>query len=106
MNKRISDKELDMLINLYNPNDDPQSHAIYWAAVELKPLREKARPNKPKIQQIRRNVIDPLDGSVSLMEAECLVCPRCDGFLSYKNGRTETKHCPECGQAIDWSEEE
>ena len=60
----------------------------------------------PKIQQIRRNVIDPLDGSVSLMEAECLVCPRCDGFLSHKNGRTETKHCPECGQAIDWSEEE
>ena len=106
MNKRISDKELDMLINLYNPNYDPQSHVIYWAAVELKTLREKARPKKPKIQQIRRNVIDPLDGSVSLMEAECLVCPKCDGFLSYKNGRTETKHCPECGQAIDWSDAE
>lgn len=106
MNKRISDEDLNTLIDRYFPKVDRLSHVIYWAAVELKTLREKARPKKPKIQQIRRNVIDPLDGSVSLMEAECLVCPRCDGFLSYKNGRTETKHCPECGQAIDWSEEE
>ena len=95
-----------MLIIMHYSNMDPLSRTIYWAAVELKTLREKARPEKPKIQQIRRNVIDPLDGSVSLMEAEYLVCPKCDGFLSYKNGRTETKHCPECGQAIDWSEEE
>ncbi|MEI3504161.1 MAG: hypothetical protein V8Q42_11105 [Anaerovoracaceae bacterium] len=104
MNKRISDEDLNMLIDQYFPKVDRSSHVIYWAAVELKTLREKARPKKPKIQQIRRNVIDPLDGLVSLMEAEYLVCPKCDGLLSY--GRTEIKHCPECGQAIDWSEEE
>lgn len=93
MNKRISDKELDMLINLYNPNDDPQSYVIYWAAVELKTLRGKARPEKPV------SVTKEYPNGDRGWHGCC--CPGCETPIEC--GETP-KYCPECGQAIDWSE--
>ena len=33
MNKRISDEDLNMLIDRYFPKVDRLSHVIYWAAV-------------------------------------------------------------------------
>lgn len=97
MNKRITDKELNMLINLYNPNDDPQSYVIYWAAVELKTLREKGRPEKPIYEA------DGYDTEGNLVY-DTWICPTCE--THYEVESDHYKHCPECGQAIDWSEGE
>lgn len=37
-------------------------------------------------------------------------CPTCGGFLAYKCDATDSKYrpdyCPNCGQCIDWSEQE
>ena len=33
-------------------------------------------------------------------------CPICERFLSINCKAYETKFCPECGQVIDWSEDE
>ena len=43
-------------------------------------------------------------------EDDCIFCPFCDrplGNLSvnYNNEIEKHKHCPDCGQALDWSDE-
>ena len=92
MNKRISDKELDILINMNYSKVDRLSHVIYWAAVELKTLRGKARPEKPVSVTTKYP-----NGDISY-HTRC--CPSCETPIEC--GETP-KHCPECGQAIDWS---
>ncbi len=95
--KKITDKELNILINMHYSNVDPQSRAIYWAAVELKTLREKARPMKPTYEG---------DGYApdGTFVYDTWICPNCEEH--YEIETDYYKHCPECGQAIDWSEEE
>ena len=95
MNKRISDEDLNMLIDRYFPKVDRLSHVIYWAAVELKTLREKAWPKKPV------SVTKEYPNGDRAWHGCC--CPSCKTPIEC--GETP-KHCPECGQAIDWSEEE
>ncbi len=57
---------------------------------------EKQIPKKPYIQQIE--VYD------------CYECPNCDSFLGYvsecKEEYYQNNYCPECGQSIDWGNEE
>ena len=58
---------------------------------------EKQIPKKPYIQQDNRN-------------NDCLECPFCDSFIGYecdcRDEHYQIDYCPNCGQAIDWSDEE
>ena len=58
---------------------------------------EKQIPKKPYIQQDDRN-------------NDCLECPSCDSFIGYeydcRDEHYQIDYCPNCGQAIDWSDEE
>lgn len=40
-------------------------------------------------------------------EDDYISCPFCDKFLgvNYNNDIEKHKHCPDCGQALDWSDE-
>ena len=58
---------------------------------------EKQIAKKPYIQQDNRN-------------NDCLECPFCDSFIGYecdcRDEHYQIDYCPNCGQAIDWSDEE
>ena len=58
---------------------------------------EKQIPKKPYIQQDNRN-------------NDCMECPFCDSFIGYecdcRDEHYQIGYCPNCGQAIDWSDEE
>lgn len=58
---------------------------------------EKQIPKKPYIQQDERN-------------NDCFECPNCDSFIGFavdcKDEHYQIPFCPNCGQALDWSEEE
>ena len=58
---------------------------------------EKQIPKKPYIQQDNRN-------------NDCMECPSCDSFIGYecdcRDEHYQINYCPNCGQAIDWSDEE
>lgn len=58
---------------------------------------EKQIPKKPYIQQDDRS-------------NDCMECPSCDSFIGYeydcRDEHYQINYCPNCGQAIDWSEEE
>ena len=58
---------------------------------------EKQIAKKPYIQQDNRN-------------NDCMECPSCDSFIGYecdcRDEHYQIGYCPNCGQAIDWSDEE
>ena len=58
---------------------------------------EKQIANKPYVQQDDRN-------------NDCMECPFCDSFIGYecdcRDEHYQIDYCPNCGQAIDWSDEE
>ena len=58
---------------------------------------EKQIAKKPYIQQDNRN-------------NDCMECPSCDSFIGYecdcRDEHYQINYCPNCGQAIDWSDEE
>ena len=58
---------------------------------------EKQIAKKPYVQQNDRN-------------NDCLECPSCDSFIGYecdcRDEHYQIGYCPNCGQAIDWSDEE
>jgi len=58
---------------------------------ELREVREKQRAKKPL-------------GGVDIDGNEYAICRECSAILS--DGEWFAKYCPDCGQAIDWSEEE
>lgn len=63
---------------------------------EFKALKEKSVAKKPYIQQSERG--------------DCFECPNCDSFIGYecdcRDEHYQIGYCPNCGQAIDWSDEE
>ena len=70
-----------------------QSEAFQMAINAL----EKQIAKKPYIQQDNRN-------------NDCMECPSCDSFIGYecdcRDEHYQINYCPNCGQAIDWSDEE
>lgn len=58
---------------------------------------EKQIAKKPDVQQDNRN-------------NDCMECPSCDSFIGYecdcRDEHYQINYCPNCGQAIDWSDEE
>ena len=77
---------------------------------ELAPLNElvdKATPKKP-IHDIICDSYDE-DGFSESFEYEVKKCPNCNVYLYDESEGldfSELPHCPYCGQAIDWSEED
>lgn len=84
---KVSDKELNMIINLYKRGRNAEKRAIYWAAIELKELRDKNKPVKPVTD---RWGVYP-------------TCPECGTSVDIEGGKCD--YCPDCGQAIDWGKE-
>lgn len=65
--------------------------------VVLKELVDKAAPKKPNYEA------DGYDENGELIY-DTWICPNCD--KKYEVDYDEYDHCPNCGQAIDWSDEE
>lgn len=63
----------------------------------LKELVDKATPKKPNYEA------DGYDENGELIY-DTWICPNCD--KKYEVDYDEYDHCPNCGQAIDWSDEE
>lgn len=65
---------------------------------------EKSTPKKPKPSGYKPSKLDKwLFGS-----QKTYVCPTCGNQCLVRtapNGRNENKYCYDCGQALDWSEE-
>lgn len=44
---------------------------------------------------------------MNLGRSKCYCCPTCDNFFGYQYDKPieefYTKHCPECGQELDWT---
>lgn len=64
--------------------------------VVLKELVDKATPKKPNYEA------DGYDENGELIY-DTWICPNCD--KKYEVDYDEYDHCPNCGQAIDWSDE-
>ncbi len=77
----------------------------------LKPIRElvdKTTPKKPALDEDLRDeeTTDIYDECGRIAEGLC-VCPTCKGksIYDFEYGK-RFKHCSNCGQAIDWGDEE
>lgn len=90
---KLSNEELNMMINKYNPTKNEEEKAVYLAACELKKLRDKEKPEVPNLEG---DGYDP-DGNLIYDTWECPGC----GKL-YELEYEEYDYCPKCGQHIDW----
>ncbi len=80
----------------------------------LKELVERATPVKPFKEQML-DTYDSDNGSHTF-EYENVKCDKCNALLTTENDRydcwinptklKELKFCPNCGQALDWSDEQ
>lgn len=69
-------------------------------------LVEKVTPKKPiknKMREKKTSSLDKLFGPKATY-----TCPNCGNALleHYMTERQETRYCLDCGQALDWSEED
>lgn len=74
-----------------------QYHAI-GTPEECRTAREKQMPKKPIMKQLFK-----------YMEERYLCCPTCGGILTDRipgDNKTFYFHCMNCGQKLDWSDEE
>ncbi len=97
-------KHSDIKLHVYNEQDNiieehqPTIYDFYHDEIfVLKELVEKATPKKPL------DVQEPV--------LKWGLCPNCKGELNMFHGRPNRvllneKYCRDCGQAIDWSDEE
>lgn len=69
---------------------------------ELRESREKQVPKKPYIETEKAKGLRE--------DYDCYECPNCDSFLGHvsdcKDEHYRYNYCPNCGQAIDWSDTE
>ena len=78
----------------------------------LKELVERATPKKPFKEQMLDTY--DTDNGCKNFEYENIKCDNCNALLTTENDRydcwinptklKELKYCPNCGQALDWSE--
>ena len=69
---------------------------LYFHLDNIEELVEKATPKKPDYEA------DGYDENGELIY-DTWICPNCD--KKYEVDYDEYDHCPNCGQAIDWSDE-
>lgn len=62
---------------------------------------EKQTPKKPKFVT-KKEVYDP-DRPFATIDVTTMICPCCNSKIMF---RKTIKHCLECGQLLDWSDEE
>lgn len=89
---------VDSLRSLY-PLKDFEEEAIMEVLAELRELKEKATAKKPIVEEVTK----------AIYEIKAYRCPVCRHKLISKIdgswcGGTQSKHCDQCGTAIDWSE--
>ena len=70
---------------------------LYFHLDNIEELVEKATPKKPNYEA------DGYDENGELIY-DTWICPNCD--KKYEVDYDEYDHCPNCGQVIDWSDEE
>lgn len=75
--------------------DKDEDDKLRWMCIEA---LEKQIPKKPKLQV--RSIYDD-DNDDWLCDEEYHICPTCRIRHDVYRG---WKHCPECGQLLDWSE--
>ena len=75
--------------------EEVQRYRVLGNVEELRHAKEKQIPKKPYVQQDDRN-------------NDCMECPFCDSFIGYecdcRDEHYQIDYCPNCGQAIDWSD--
>lgn len=74
------------------PKHKKKVYELIYETNCLQELVDRATPKKPKITMI--------DKEYGSYQCDCPICGR---FLSVNCKWDDTKFCPECGQAIDWS---
>lgn len=68
--------------------------------VAIKTL-EMQKPKKPKFAT-KKEVYDP-DRPFATIDVTTMICPCCNSKIMF---RKTIKHCLECGQLLDWSDNE
>lgn len=63
---------------------------------------DKQKIKKPYISEVDS---DLFDCDTHRETVDVYKCPACDSFLSVVNEEEYIKHCPKCGQKLDWSDE-
>lgn len=82
---------------LNNPDYPLVCEAVNMAIEAL----EKQTPKKPKFVT-KKEVYDP-DRPFATIDVTTMICPCCNSKIMF---RKTIKHCLECGQLLDWSDEE
>ena len=71
---------------------------------------EKQIPKKPKIYTDTRNYMDMYGNVTDSYDVDVYECPNCGAYITerYKDDTHELvpNYCNNCGQCLDWSEEE
>lgn len=102
----IGNIDLDTLSNGY---DSPKylKDLFYGEYKLLQELVDKATPKKPVLDEIwEEDYTTIYDEYGFVSEASC-VCLNCGKYAIYNfDYSIKFKHCHNCGQAIDWSDED
>lgn len=56
------------------------------------------------IEALEKQILKKPLAGIDFMGNEFRICCKCSAIV--KDGEWEAKYCPDCGQAIDWSDEE
>jgi ribosomal protein S27AE len=89
---KITGVDLDKSFK-YLDNCDHELNAIESALDRLDDLEAKATPKKVAQTWVEQ-------------ENRCFDCPNCGETWFAANDVVDFKFCPQCGQALDWSEKE
>lgn len=75
----------------------------------LKELVDKATPKKPAFDKTKRNnkEITSIYSEYGFIDPYVCICPNCGKYAIHNFEYGENfKHCTNCGQAIDWGDED
>lgn len=87
---------------ILNAFEELEQYRALGTVEELREAREKQVPKKPYIETEKAKGLRE--------DYDCYECPNCDSFLGHvsdcKDEHYRYNYCPNCGQAIDWSDTE
>lgn len=89
-------------IEMLNRHSDGSFCQPYSSKNTLQELVDKATPKKPIKNKMRQGKTSSIDKLFELKDT--YTCPNCGNALleHYMNESQETRHCWDCGQALDW----
>ena len=90
------------LIETYNGEHDIRMHGFDFNAEEIEMIKKAVEKQIPRTPQYYGDGYS--DGELVYDYAECPTCGK-DNF-EYDINDWGCNYCPNCGQALDWSEEE